>query len=243
MSHLRQRRSQSLLESARVRGAVDLHSAKAVLRDHFEGSFLDGPYFSAARPDFLTLCMHEHTAGFTWGNTAGSLIVEMRTDAEDLTVIWWTPLPPCIGVYIPVFLASGQIPGELQLPAPDALVRPPEEYSQSPFDPASYWWRFQNLLDAVKGDSAGTQFTERQRSVRARFDPLEARWHEAVDELRRVWKSADGAARGHLVDGFRALTAVAVSDAGAVVDAFLLEYEPRGRTESIDPRWAVAERR
>ncbi|HEY8295303.1 MAG TPA: C69 family dipeptidase, partial [Micrococcaceae bacterium] len=238
VSHMRQRRSQSLLESARARGGVGLENAKAVLRDHFEGSFLNGPYFNAARPDFLTLCMHEHTAGFTWGNTAGSVIVDMGQNAEDLTVIWWTPLPPCIGAYIPIFLASQQIPEELQLPAPGAIVQPPEDCGQSPFDPTSYWWRFQNLLDAVKGDRSGTRFAERQRSVRARFGRLEAGWNADVDDLRRPWKVADGERRAHLVDELRSLTSGAVRDADAAVDGFLLEYEPKGRSEPIDPRWA-----
>lgn len=30
-----------------------------ILRDHYEGTFLGGPYFNAALPDFLTLCMHD----------------------------------------------------------------------------------------------------------------------------------------------------------------------------------------
>ena len=238
VSHMRQRRSQSLLEAARARGGVGLENAKAVLRDHFEGSFLNGPYFNAARPDFLTLCMHEHTAGFTWGNTAGSVIVDMGKDADDLTVVWWTPLPPCIGAYIPIFLPAPEIPEELQMPVPDHRVRPPEDYRQPPFNRASYWWRFQNLLDAVKGDSSGTYFTERRISVRAHFDRLEGNWNDEVNNLRRAWKTADGEKRSDIACELGALTARAVRDVNAAVDGFLLEYAPKGRNEPMDPRWA-----
>ena len=30
---------------------------KRILRDHYEDTFLEGPYFNPALPDFLTLCM------------------------------------------------------------------------------------------------------------------------------------------------------------------------------------------
>lgn len=237
-SHMRQRRSQQLLQEAQASGGVDLASAKGVLRDHFEGTFLDGPYFNGARPDFLTLCMHEHAAGFTWGNTAASVIVEMGKDAGDLTVIWWTPLSPCIGAYIPIFLESGEIPQALQLPAASPIVRPPEEFEQASFDPTSYWWRFQNLLDAAKGDTAGSQFAERQPKIRACFDRLESDWSSEVEDLRRSWRIADKEERTRLRDELRTLTIRAVSEVDSQVDAFLLEYAPEGRRQALDSRWA-----
>ena len=241
VSHMRQRRSQQLLQEACAKGGVDLPSAKAVLRDHFEGTFLDGPYFNAARSDFLTLCMHEHEAGFTWGNTAGSMIVEMGKDADDLTVIWWTPLSPCIGAYIPIFLESAEIPQSLQIPVSVDGVRPPEDFEQPAFDSASYWWRFQNLLDAAKGDASGSRFSERQASIRGRFDRLEIGWNKEVEDLRRSWKLAGDEQRTHLALELRGLTSRAVEEVDAEVDSFLLEYAPKGRSQSLDPRWTKRE--
>ncbi len=226
VSHIRQRRSQDLLEAARARGGVDLASAMGILRDHFEGTFLGAPYFNPARPDFLTLCMHEHAAGFTCGNTAGSMIVDMGTGPQDLTEIWWTPLPPCIGAYVPIFLQSQQLPHGLQIPAPTPDVQPPEECEQSSFNPESYCWRFQSLLDAVKGDSAGTSFTTRHPAVRARFDQLEAHWAGDVTALRYAWKQSDTVGRGRLTQELRSLTERAVREVVAVVAAFILEYAP-----------------
>lgn len=237
-SHMRQRRSQQILQEACAESGVDLLSAKAVLRDHFEGTFLQGPYFNAARPDFLTLCMHEHESAFTWGNTAGSMIVEMGEGSNDLTVIWWTPGSPCIGAYIPIFLESAEIPQTLQTPEPVGRVLPPEDFQQPVFDSASYWWRFQNLLDAAKGDSSGSRFSERQASIRERFNGLEIGWGKEVTDLRHSFRVADNRQRIDLALELRALTARAVTEVDAEIDSFLLEYAPEGRSRSLDPRWA-----
>jgi secernin len=237
VSHMRQRRSQQLLQDAEANGGVSLDGAKAILRDHFEGTFLDGPYFNAARPDFLSLCMHEHPAGFTWGNTAGSIIVESARDENDFSVIWWTPLPPCVGAYIPIFMESGELPKAVQIPEQPTDILPPEAWDQAPFDPTGYWWKFQNLLDAVKGDALGSRFPERQPVIRAYFDTLEMTWAEKVSELRNSWNRADAQGRENLVPSLRNLTAEAVEDVQRHMDAYLAEYAPEGLSEPLDPRW------
>jgi secernin len=242
VSHMRQRRSQQMLQAAKEAGGVQLHSAKGVLRDHFEGTFLDGPYFNAARPDFLTLCMHEHPAGFTWGNTAGSIIVETARHDDDLTTIWWTPLSPCVGAYIPIFLESGEIPESLQTPAPPRVPRPPEACEQAQFDPSGYWWKFQNLLDAAKGDPSGSRFRERQPMIRARFDQLERTWVEKAAELRRRWATADRMKREKLVPELKQLTSQAVDEVNDQIGAFLADYAPSGLLEPIDTRWLGSRR-
>ena len=166
------------------------------------------------------------------------MIVEMGEDGDDLTVIWWTPLSPCIGAYIPIFLQSGEIPQSLQIPAPPATVRPPEEYQQSTFDPSSYWWRFQNLLDAAKGDSLGSRFTERQQYIRARFDALEHAWVYAVEELRKEWQKADSEERIRLAHDLRDLTFQAVNEVDMEIEKLLTEYATAERSQSLHPRWA-----
>jgi secernin len=182
--------------------------------------------------------MHEHESAFTWGNTAGSMIVEMGEGSNDLTVIWWTPGSPCIGAYIPIFLESAEIPQTLQTPEPVGRVLPPEDFQQPVFDSASYWWRFQNLLDAAKGDSSGSRFSERQALIRERFNRLEIGWGKEVTDLRHSFRVADNRQRIDLALELRALTSRAVTEVDAEIDSFLLEYAPAGRGCSLDPRWA-----
>ncbi len=237
VSHIRQRRAQQLLEDAQGNGGVHLDEAKAVLRDHLEGTFLGGPSINAARPDFLTVCMHEHPSGFTWGNTAGSLIVEVGADADDLTTIWWTPVTPCTGVYIPFFLRAGELPDTLQQPAAPRVARP-DAFAQKKFDASAYWWRFQNLLDATKGDADSSAFAERQPRVRERFDRLERQWESDVAELRAAWRAAGDDKRAALHEDMRALTARAVHEADAEVDTLLAQFAPAVVTAPIDTRWS-----
>ncbi len=65
-------RSRQLL--AEQQGQVTPQWMKRIARDHYEDTFLQGPYFDAADPDFHSLCMHSSAANFTWGNTASSCI-------------------------------------------------------------------------------------------------------------------------------------------------------------------------
>jgi secernin len=77
VSHVRLQRSRHLLADAARHGKIGFDQATRVLRDHYEDTFLGGPYFTAALPDLMTLCMHDSPAGFTWGNTASSAIMLM----------------------------------------------------------------------------------------------------------------------------------------------------------------------
>jgi secernin len=65
VSHIRARRSGQLL--AEKAGQITPGWMKRIARDHYEDTFLQGPYFDAADPDLLTLCMHVSPADFTWG--------------------------------------------------------------------------------------------------------------------------------------------------------------------------------
>lgn len=238
VSSIRQRRSQQLLLDAQLAGGVSIDDARRVLRDHLEGTFLGGPTFNAARPDFLTLCMHEHEAGFTWGNTAASTIVEFGASEEDLTVVWWTPLPPCVGVYVPFFVEAGELPASVGFPARSGLPRPPEDVEQASFDPSSYWWGFQNLLDAAKGDAKGAFFSERQSVVRSRFDRLEDALHDDVDRLRESWRACDAENRVRMVNELVNCTAAAVEQVKQELISLVGEFAPGAWGRALDPRWA-----
>lgn len=199
VSHIRLQRSRQLLRELTEDGGVDVDGAKRILRDHYEDTFLEGPYFNAALPDFLSLCMHSHPAGFTWGNTASSAVFVLPTDDQEPPWLWWTPVTPCTGVYLPVFVASGRVP-EAFAAAGSAgrRVRRPEDAPDDTFAEGSYWWLFRRLLDRVKGDERGGSFTERQPIVRAAFDELERRWAAelpgvAGEALRRRRDHGDAA--------------------------------------------------
>jgi secernin len=237
-SHVRLQRSRQLLAEAVDADGVDLAAARRVLRDHYEGSFIGGPYFNAGLPDLLTLCMHEHPAGFTWGNTASSAVF-MLSDAPDrLPYLWWSPVTPCTGLYIPVFLHAGTVPGPLARSGPAGGACRPEQAARDTFDPASYWWRFQQLLDVVKGGEHAWTFAERQPVVRAAFDPLEQRWAAELPEVERQaarLRDGDPGATATLLADF---TEGCVEQALRTLTALLAEFGHDPGTPG-DPRWTA----
>lgn len=183
-SHIRLQRARHLLTEAASRGAVDDIHAARVLRDHYEDTFLDGPYFTAALPDLLTLCMHDSPAGFTWGNTASSAIMHLPESPGRLPVPWWAATTPCTSIYLPVFPAACTVPDTLSRPLPPSPLPRPEDITTRPaFDAQSYWWQFQRLLDHTTGDNQAWSYTERQPAVRNAFDPIERRWAEQLPAI------------------------------------------------------------
>ncbi len=186
VSHIRLQRSRQMLGDALKAGALDFHDARRVLADHYEDTFLAGPKFNPARPDFHTLCMHEHPAGFTWGNTASSVIAVLPTKATPY--MWWAAATPCTSVYLPVAVTGAQLPPTLSRAGTQHGEGPnPEEAADDRFSAGSYWWTFQTLLETIAGDARGSVYLERQPLVRARFDELQQRWLDEVDAL-----AADG---------------------------------------------------
>lgn len=183
LSHIRLCRSRDLLATARADGGVSVDDAKRVLRDHYEDSFLGGPYFSAALPDFLSLCMHAHPSGFTWGNTASSSICVLPEQGAGLPHLWWTPLTPCTGIYVPVFVHALGVPDGFTRAGKTATTGRPEQVPADIPGAGSYWWRHYELLERVKGGELAWTFEQRQPRVREAFDPLEARWAAELPQI------------------------------------------------------------
>ncbi len=185
VSHIRAMRSRQLL--AEQHGRVTVPWMMRIARDHYEGTFLEGPYFDAADPDFLTLCMHVSPADFTWGNTATSCIAVLPRAQDELPIFWWTPGPPCVGCYVPFFVHGSQLPPIVSRAGTfGKRVVPPHTATEDTFAPDSYWWLFRRLLDTVKGDESGSRpgyYERRQRIVRARFDALEQEFAVGVDQV------------------------------------------------------------
>ena len=205
VSQIRLMRSRQLL--AQQLGQVTPQWMKRIARDHYEDTFLQGPYFDAADPDFHTLCMHSSAAGFTWGNTASSCIAVLPRSPSELPVFWWTPGPPCNGCYVPFFVHGSQLPAAVSaagafgkcIVAPDAAV-------EDTFSPDSYWWLFRELLDRVKGDpiaSVPGLYPARNRQVRARFDALEQEFEAQTPSVVQAALAGDaGAVRAAILDDF-----------------------------------------
>lgn len=184
LSHIRVQRSRQLLNTAAATGGVSWATARDLLADHYEDTFLDGPAFNPARPDFLTLCMHLSQAGFTWGNTAASVFAEPGTARP---YWWWAATTPCTSVYIPVAVSGTELPAGLGAAGTAAGGAGPCPESAAVDGPAtgSYWWTFQLLLEAVCGDPDGSRYADRQPRVRQIFDPLQREFIAAADDLDR----------------------------------------------------------
>ena len=198
VSHIRLQRSRDLLrEFVHQDDKVRFDQARAVLSDHYEGTFLDGPKFNPARPDFLTLCMHDSPAAFTWGNTAASTVIVLPDGATP--VMWWAAATPCTSVYLPVVVTASGVPEALSRAGTARDVGPsPEAAQQDGYADDSYWWRFQRLLETVNGDQLGTSYRERQPAVRDALDQLQEQFVKEVDALTAT--DADDAEWSALTD-------------------------------------------
>jgi len=178
VSHIRRMRTEHLLDH--YRGGIDVPTMMAMLRDHYEGSFLEGPQFHPFLPDFLTICMHESPAGFTWGNTATSMVVEIDPADPVAPPCWVCYLPPCTGVYM-AFPLSFLLPDTVTRAGTAGKgVWPAAEAPADGFSPVSLWWRFHRIVGAVRKDPL-----RRHKEVREVLDPLEQRYLKEVGEIMK----------------------------------------------------------
>ena len=207
VSHIRLMRSRQLL--AEKAGAITPQWMMRIARDHYEGTFLDGPCFDAADPDFHSLCMHVSAADFTWGNTASSCVAVLPESAAGFPVFWWTPGPPCNGCYVPFFVHGSSLPQVVSNAGQvGKRVIPPPEAPQDTFGPRSYWWLFRHLMDEVKGDpvrSVPNRYPDKNRTVRAAFDALETEFAAdlpAVLDKAAAVRARDPTAVAQVLDAF-----------------------------------------
>jgi secernin len=173
VSHIRWRRAEQLL--AESSGRIDANGMMACLRDHYEDTFLEGPQFNEYLPDFLTLCMHDSPAAFTWGNTATSVVVEIDPESPALSPCWCCFQPPCSGVYLAYTIDGG-------LPAPVSTTGTAGLRSESPltapkdgFRKEALWWRMFRIVGAISRSPV-----KRKELVRSLFDPIEDKYLERV---------------------------------------------------------------
>lgn len=205
LSHMRLMRSRQLL--AERAGSITLRWMMRIARDHFEDTFLDGPYFDAADPDFLSLCMHHSPADFTWGHTASSCVVVLPRSDNELPVFWWTPGPPCNGCYVPFFAHGGQLPDTVSRAGTfGKWIVPPHQVSPDEFSPDSYWWLFRRLNDVIKGDAVKSVpgcYPVRNAITREQFDALEQAFEAQVAAVMQG-ALAGGTVNAAVLDEFTA---------------------------------------
>jgi secernin len=207
LSHIRRMRSQQLLSGHN--GRITPQWMMRIARDHYEDTFLGGPYFDAADPDFLSLCMHVSPADFTWGNTASSCVAVLPRSPDALPVFWWAAGPPCNGCYIPFFVHGSKLAEVVSRAGTlgKRVVRP-DQAAEDQFSPDSYWWLFRQLMDKVKGDpvkSVPGFYSSRNQMVREQFDAIEQKCAaELPDVLKRAADANTTDRRAEILDEFTA---------------------------------------
>jgi secernin len=197
VSHVRAMRTLQLLHDRE--GQITSDWMMRIARDHYEETFLGGPFFDAADPDLHTICMHASSADFTWGNTASSCVAVLPDAHGTFPVFWWTPGPPCNGCYVPFFVHGDGLP-EIVTKAGTFgnRVVAPADAGEDAFAADSYWWLFRRLLDQAKGGPVGSvpgYYERKNRIVRTQFDALEDSFARQLNHVlaeAEVQRQTDG---------------------------------------------------
>lgn len=84
-------------------------------------------------------------------------------------------------------------------------VTAPPLAKRDKFSEDSYWWLFRDLLDKIKGDATGTEFSKRQPMARTAFDRLERKWMDQCKQVEQ--RSVEQMKLGKTVDASRTLDA------------------------------------
>jgi secernin len=176
-------------------GDIDIPWMFRVSRDHLEGTFLEGPSFNAAVPDFLTVCMHHSPANFTWGITsATNVFVLPGKNANTIPVTYWAANVPCCSCFVPFYIHGSNMPeGVSRAGLSKGNQTDPTTTDVWGYTPDSYWWQFDRLRMLINGDKRGAkenvtefgfEYNNRYPTVRAAFDELEHRFITEDKQLR-----------------------------------------------------------
>jgi secernin len=129
-----------------------------------------------AKVHFPPICMHKLPSGTGSVRTASSIIAILPASDDKLVQFWWTPGPPCRGIYVPFFIDGNKIPeivsragkaGKSVTPAPDA--------KKDEFSDESYWWLLRKLFDNAK----------RKKETRKTFAHMQEKWLNEVGDIEK----------------------------------------------------------
>jgi secernin len=191
VSHIRRCRTEDLLRTHQ--GDITEETMMRILRDHYEDTFLGGPQFNQYLPDFQTVCMHDSPSGFTWGDTATSVVAELDPNDKVFPLFWTAYLSPCTSIYLPFAPGTGLPETVVRCGTAGFEVAAPAEAPPDGFDLRSLWWRLYRILQAVKVDAVN-----RHREIRSLLDPIEkelletaaGRWHDGNGRDAEMWNKA-----------------------------------------------------
>lgn len=116
-------------------GKISVDTMKNILRDHYEGEFLESKWGPTAV--YLdTICMH--SMGKNPCHTAASTVIEMHPDyPKELKFTYWGSMcTPCISFFIP-FYNTGYIPENLS-------------FGTNIYERDSFWWKVYRMCLAVE---------------------------------------------------------------------------------------------
>lgn len=98
-------------------GHIDAAFLRRLLTDHYEGQPGEVDPFLNTRGN-VPLCQH---GGATGPVTTASLIAQLGSQPDRPLLVWWSFGPPCISVYLPIFLA-GDLPEALTAGEPETAA-------------------------------------------------------------------------------------------------------------------------
>jgi len=129
-----------------------------------------------AKTHLPPICMHKLPSGAGWVRTASSAIVVLPLSEAGLVQFWWTPGPPCGGVYVPFFIDGNKVP-EIVFRAGKAgkSITPAPEVKKDEFSPESYWWLMRKFFDDDK----------RKNETRKIFARLQEKWLSKVGDIEK----------------------------------------------------------
>ncbi|MDD5503034.1 MAG: C69 family dipeptidase [Candidatus Thermoplasmatota archaeon] len=169
----RELRSQMLLDQYAQDG-IELRDMMAIARDH-----------NVSVPG---ICMHQIPA-LNEDITAGSLMVVLPKQPGEPIEMWWTPVQPCSGIYVPLLFESGKPPEVMSKTGSQGkTVTAPSAVQADTFNKSSYWWLFKSVCDLgldaatrASFDNVEIQFESEMAAVKANPETAPAFTEKCTD--------------------------------------------------------------
>jgi hypothetical protein len=132
--------------------------------------------------------MHQ-ISGLNEDITAGSLMVVLPKQPGEPIEIWWIPVQPCCGIYVPLLFESGKPPEIMSKTGPQGkTITAPSAAQADTFNKSSYWWLFKSVCDlgldtATRGifDDVEIQFESEMSAVKANPETAPAFTEKCTD--------------------------------------------------------------
>jgi dipeptidase len=132
--------------------------------------------------------MHQ-ISGLNEDITAGSLMVVLPKQPGEPIEMWWCPVQPCCGIYVPLLFEGGNPPEIMSKTGPQGkTVTAPSAAQADTFNKSSYWWLFKTVCDlgvnsATRGvfDNLEMQFESEMSAVKSNPETAPAFTEKCTD--------------------------------------------------------------